>query len=91
MRQPASPACCDLDNDGDNEHLTSPRKKRKSQQKYKDSYHNQWLCLHSSQKGECIVLCSVCKTDFSCKHSDKNDCQRHIETKMHQQLLKTRK
>ena len=87
----ASIACSDLVDDGDNDHLTPPRKKRKSQQKYKDSYHNQRPCLHSSQKVECRVHCSVCTTDFSCKYAGKNDCQRHIESKMHQQLLKTRK
>ena len=57
-----------FDDDGDNDHLTHLRNKRKSQQKYKvkDSYHNQWPCLHLSKKGVCMVHCSVCKTDFSC-------------------------
>ena len=78
-------ACSNLDDNGDNDHLTPPRKKTKSPQKYKNSYYNQWLCLHSSQKVEYMVHCSVCKTDFSCKYADKN------ESKVHQQLLKTRK
>ena len=83
-------ACSDLVDDGDNDDLTAPRKKRKSQQEYKDSYHNHWPCLHSSQKVECRVHRSVTKTDFSCKYAGKNDCQRHSESKTHQQLLKTR-
>jgi len=73
--------------DADNDHLTPLRKNRKSLQKCKDSHHNQWPCIHSSQKVECRIHCSVCKTDFSCKYSGKNVCQRHIESKTHQQLL----
>jgi hypothetical protein len=46
--------------------------------------------LHSSQKVECRVHRSVSKTDFSCKYAGKNDCQKHSESKTHQQLLKTR-
>jgi hypothetical protein len=83
-----------FDDDGDNDHLTHLRNKRKSQQKYKvkDSYHNQWPCLHLSKKGVCLVHCSVCKTNFHVyKHAGKNDFQRHIESKMYQQLLKTGK
>jgi hypothetical protein len=87
----ASTTCSDLVDDGDNDHLTPSRNKRKSQQKYKDSYRSQWPCLHSSQKVECRAHCSVCKTDFSCKYAGKNDCQRHSESKTYQQLLKTRK
>ena len=68
----ASTACSDLDNDGDNDHLTPLRKKRKSQQKYKDSYHNQWPFSSLSQKGECMIDRYVCKTDFSCKYDGKN-------------------
>ena len=83
-------ACSDLV-DADNDHLTPLRKNRKSLQKCKDSHHNQWPCRHSSQKVECRIHCSVCKTDFSCKYAGKNVCQRHVESKTHQQLLKTRK
>ena len=52
------------------------------------SYHELWPCLVWSEKGEAFAKCTVCNSHFSCAHSGRQDCKRHIESKQHQDFLK---
>ena len=63
-------------------------KKKKYVQKNKESYGVLWPCLGLSKKGEHMVHCSVCNSDFSCGHAGKNDFYRHIMSKQHKDLSK---
>ena len=47
---------------------TEVPKKKKYLQSYKESYSVLWPCLQQSKRGEHMVFCSVCNTDFSCGH-----------------------
>ncbi|KAJ8307462.1 hypothetical protein KUTeg_015546 [Tegillarca granosa] len=71
--------------DSDDDEQT-PKKRRQTNQKYKESYSNMWPCLTSSKRGECMVRCTVCSCDFSCGHGGKNDCKRHVDSKTHKEL-----
>jgi len=61
----------------------SPVKRKKSSQKFLDSYRELWPCLLPSRKGAHFVHCSVCVSDFSCMHAWRNDCKRHVDSKQH--------
>jgi type VI protein secretion system component VasK len=55
----------DLEEEDHDVNRTPPKKRKQTLQKYKDSYHNLWPCLTASKRGECMVHCTVCKSDFS--------------------------
>lgn len=65
----------------------SPVKRKKSSQKYLDSYRELWPCLLPSRKGSNFVHCTVCVSDFSCMHAGKNDCKRHVNSKQHKDYV----
>lgn len=56
---------------------------KKPCQSYKESYKDVWRCLGPSKKGETYVHCIVCDIEFSCSHSGKSDCRRHVKSKSH--------
>lgn len=65
---------------------------KKAKQTFKTAYSNEWTCLKPSLKGNFYVLCTMCNSNFSCHHGGKFDCQRHINSKGHQeneQIIKT--
>ncbi|XP_021346237.1 uncharacterized protein LOC110445779 [Mizuhopecten yessoensis] len=63
-----------------------PNNKKVATQRYRLSYTENWKCLQPSRKGDTFVHCTVCRSDFSCKHGGSFDCKRHVDTKMHKDL-----
>lgn len=61
----------------------SPVKRKKSSQKFLDSYTELWPCLLPSRKGAHFVHCTVCVSDCSCMQAGRNDCKRHVDSKQH--------
>ena len=55
----------DLEEEDHDVNHTPPNKRKQTLQKYKESYHDLWPCLTASKRGECMVHCTVCKSDFS--------------------------
>lgn len=59
-------------------------------QKYKESYHEEWPCISKSRKGELHAFCTTCSRDFSVNHGGSNDVKRHIISATHKDLSKVR-
>jgi hypothetical protein len=64
-RQPKLQSGLDLEEEDHDVNRTPPKKRKQTLQKYKDSYHDLWLCWMASKRGECMVHCTMFKSDFS--------------------------
>lgn len=65
-------------------------KKQKVVQKYRGDYTNEWPCLLRSSKSVSHVFCVVCNRDFSVAHGGRDDCRKHVSSKMHADFVKLR-
>ena len=57
-------------------------------QRYKHEYTELWNCLEPSTKVDKFEWCSTCQAVFSCAHSGRFNCKRHIKTKGHKDFDK---
>lgn len=71
----------------DSNELRSAQKKPKVVQKYKQDYNSEWPVLKASSTSISSAFCTLCRVDFSVAHGGRNDCQRHINTKKHLDIV----
>ncbi|KAJ8868940.1 hypothetical protein PR048_030481 [Dryococelus australis] len=64
------------------------QKKPKIVQKYRREYTNEWLRLLRSSKFSYQVFRAVCTRDSSVAHGGRDDCRKHLSSKMHADFVK---
>lgn len=62
-----------------------PPSKKKSSQKFKESYSEEFKCLKKSTLSENHARCDTCAKDFSIAHGGKDDCRRHVNSAKHKE------
>lgn len=67
----------------DEESGLSDAKKLKIVQKFRHEYTVEWPSIIQSSKSTEYAFCTVCSRDFSIAHGGRNDCRKHIDTKLH--------
>ena len=69
----------------------SDGKKLKVVQKFRHEYTVECMpCIIQSSKSTEYAFCIVCSRDFSIAHGRRDDCRKHLKTKLHQTNFEAR-